>query len=118
MALGFSLLADQSRVLTQPAFQPLEPERAALVKSDQELKCLDVVKFQDVPVHPTKGSRHRDGCTLVAVDEGMILREAFPQRGGFLNQVFVVTGLRASADSSAPRSRIPRLPPNRAINRP
>jgi hypothetical protein len=32
---------------------------------------------------------------LVAIDEGMILRKAFPERGGFLDQIGVVAGLRA-----------------------
>jgi len=41
-----------------------------------------------------KGVNGGKRSTLVAIDERMILREAFPERRGFLNQVCVVAGLR------------------------
>jgi hypothetical protein len=42
-----------------------------------------------------KGVGGGEGRPLVAVDEGMVLREAFPQGGGLLDEVGVVAGLRA-----------------------
>jgi hypothetical protein len=36
---------------------------------------------------------HGESGELVAVDDGMILRQALPERGGLFDQVGVVTGL-------------------------
>ena len=36
-----------------------------------------------------------EGRALIAVDKRMVLRQAFPERGCFLDQVGVVAGLRA-----------------------
>ena len=39
--------------------------------------------------------RRGESRTLVAVDKGMVLREALPERCGLLDQVGVITGLRS-----------------------
>jgi hypothetical protein len=55
-----------------------------------------------------KGVGGGEGRPLVAVDEGMVLREAFPQGGGLLDEVGVVAGLRAvESGFRRPRSRPP-----------
>jgi hypothetical protein len=81
-------------MLAQPAFQFHKTERTRLVEIDQQPICCGVIKFQDVSVHSKKRSSHRYSGTFVAVHERMVLRETLPKRCGFLNQVFVVTGLR------------------------
>lgn len=101
---------------SQPAVEFSEPHRPGLIQTGEEREGLDVIELQPVTVHLQKCCRNRHRYALVAVDEGMILGQAFPACSGFLNDVGIVAsrGL-ANADSTAPRSRMPAAPPNRAI---
>lgn len=112
------LLISLGGVRAQPRFEFGEPHLSAFVEAGEEQKRGGVIEFQTVAVDLQKGCGDCDGYPLVAIDEWMILGQAFPERGSLLNQVAVITGLRSGQRGfEAPRSRMPREPPNLAINR-
>src|ERR1700693_6478891 len=81
-------------VTAQPGDQRLEAELISFVERGDE--CVGFLSIGHEPrsVDGERGIHRGESRALVAVDERMILRQAFPQRGGFLNQVGVITGLR------------------------
>jgi hypothetical protein len=77
------------------SFDPSESQRLASYFKDKGRESAD---------HGSEGVSRGDGRPFVAVDEGMVLRKAFPQSGRFLDQVSVTarswseeTGLEQAA---------------------
>lgn len=102
---------------SQPAIEFSEPHRTGLKQTGEEREGLAIVELQPVSVHLQECCRNRHCNAFVAVHKGMILRQAFPRRGGFLNDVGIVATLRsAQCGLKGARSRMPAAPPNRAIN--
>ncbi len=79
---------------TQPWDKLVEAELVGFVEGDDETVSLLGVRRQTRAVDGAKSIRGGESCPLVAVDDGMILREAFPECGGFLDQAGVIAGLR------------------------
>lgn len=83
------------RVLPQPGLETFESKLICPVKlSDESIGSLGVRRDAQA-VDREKGIGRGEGDALVAVDEGMVLREAFPKGRRFLDEVGVITGLRA-----------------------
>lgn len=82
-------------VFAKPLIELLKPHSTGLVEVHQEQERLSVVEFQPVAVDAEKRSGHCDRNTFVAIDERMVLRETFLQRGSFLNDVTVVPAARS-----------------------
>ena len=55
--------------------------------------------FQIMAVDAEKGVRRRETDSFVAVEKGMVVGERLHQRGGFVNQVVVVSALRTKDGS-------------------
>jgi hypothetical protein len=72
---------------SQPAIDFSEPHRPGLIQTGEEREGLAVIELQPVSVHLQECARNRHCYALVAVHKGMILRQAFPKCGGFLNDV-------------------------------
>jgi hypothetical protein len=83
-------------VLAKPEVQFYEPESARFIKNRQVRERVGVVEFQAVTVNSQKRRRHSHCDTFVPVQERMILREALPQGGSFLDQVAIVPATRAA----------------------
>ena len=77
-------------VLPKPSIKFFEPHSACLVEVQQERKCVGVVEFQPVAVDVEESGCHGHCDKFVSIHERMVLREALPESGGFLNQVTVV----------------------------
>ncbi len=105
-------------MLTEPRFQAFEAELLAFVKLPQELPGLKVIEFETQAVHAQERGGSRDGCALVAIDEGAILGKAFEQGRSLFDDVLVVPGAwPGQSRFQGPRSRRPGAPPNRAMSR-
>lgn len=78
----------------EPGDETVEAELVGFVECGNERVSLLGVRRQSRAIDGEKGVRSSECRALVAVDKGMILREALPQRCRFLNQVGVITGLR------------------------
>lgn len=91
-------------MLSKPSIKFFEPHLASLVEVQQERKRVGVVEIQPAAVDVQERRCHGHGDAFVSIHER-------------LDQVAVVSapGTR-NADSNAARSRIPKEPPNRAIN--
>lgn len=81
-------------MLTQPGNKLVETELVCLVKRGHE-----VVRFLSAgrELRAIDGEKRICGGksrALVAVEKRVALRQALPQRGGFLDEAVVVTGLR------------------------
>ena len=81
-------------VLSQPGDKLLEAELICFVERGYEGVDLLGVGREPSPIDGEKRIGGGESRALVAVDEGMILGQAFPQRGGFLDVVGIITGLR------------------------
>jgi len=81
-------------VTPQPRHKLVEAELVGFVERCDESLCLLSVRRQPGAVDGEKGIHGRESRALVAVDEGVVLRQALPKRGGFLDRVGVITGLR------------------------
>jgi len=82
-------------VVAQPGIEFLELHATGFVELDQKRVCGSIVEFDTNAIHSQECSGHRDSDSLVAIDEGVILREAFPKGGSLFDQVSIVSGLRA-----------------------
>ena len=78
----------------QPWDELVEAELVGFVERGDESVRLLGIRRETRAVDGEKCIRGGESRALVAVDEGMVLREALPERGGFLDQVGVITGLR------------------------
>jgi hypothetical protein len=81
-------------VTAQPRDQPVEAELVGLVEPDNKSVRLLRTGRETRAVDGEKGIRGGESRALVAVDEGTVLRKTLPERGSFLNQVGVISGLR------------------------
>jgi len=61
--------------------------------------CRERFDFQIMAVDTQKRVRRRETDSLVAVEEGMVIGVRFHQRGGFMNQIVVVSALRTKDGS-------------------
>ena len=88
-------------VIAQPGDKLVEAELVGFVERGNE-SVGSQHRPQPRAVDGEKGIRGGESRALVAVDEGMVLREALPERGGFLDQVGVkpVCGRKRAASSS------------------
>src|SRR5690242_7974275 len=82
-------------MLAKPSLKGFEPKLSGLVQAGQERVGLAIVEIQLIAVHLQEGSRHSRGNAFVAVQEWMILRQALPECGGFLDYVGIVATLRS-----------------------
>ena len=78
----------------QPLFQFDELQRTALVETNQEGKGFEVFERKQISVDLQKSGRYGDRDPLVSVYERMVLRQALPECGRFLNNVLVLAALR------------------------
>ena len=69
-------------------------ERSCFVQTGNEGVGLSGVGRELCAVDRQKRVRRGKGGALVAVDERMVLGQTLPQRGGFLDEIGVVAGLR------------------------
>ena len=81
-------------VAAQPWDQLVEAELIGFVETGDESVGLLRIRRQPRGVDGEEGKRGGESRALVAVDEGMVLRQALPEGGGFLDQVGVIAGLR------------------------
>jgi hypothetical protein len=77
-------------VTAQPWDQLVEAELAGFVEGGDEDVGLLGVRREACAVDGEKSIRRGESRPLVSVDEGMVLREALPERGSFLDQVGVI----------------------------
>src|ERR1700677_2168155 len=78
----------------QPGDNPVEAELVCFVESGNKRVDFLGVRGEVRAVDGEKSIGRRESRPLVAVDKRMVLGKAFPQRGGLLNKVGVITGLR------------------------
>src|SRR5207247_7840509 len=71
-----------------------ESEPAGLVKVGDKNVGLFGVRCESQAVDGKKSIHGGKSRSLVAIDEGMILRQALPERGGFLDKIGIIAGLR------------------------
>src|SRR5579862_184068 len=83
------------RVTAQPWDKLVEAELVCFVKVSDEFISLLGVRCEARAIDGEKSIRRGESRPLVAVDKGTVLREALPERCGFLDQVSVITGLRS-----------------------
>lgn len=93
-------------VLPKPSIEFFEPHSACLVEVRQERERVQVVELQPIAVDSQERCCHGHREAFVSIHERMVLREALPQSGRFLNRVAVVSAAGPS------RSRLQ----GRAIN--
>ena len=72
-------------VNAQPFFQFDELHYTGLIESNQKGKGFEVFELQQISVYPQKGRSHSNGDPLVSVNERMVLRQALPERGSFVD---------------------------------
>ena len=77
----------------QPRDQLVEAELVCLVEGDDKCVGLLSVRRETGAVDSEKGIGGGESRPLVAVDEGRVWRQAFPERGGFLDQTGIIAGL-------------------------
>lgn len=80
----------------QPRDKVIEAELVGFIKADHKHVGLLSAGREACTIDSEKGIRRGESRPLVAVEEGMILSQALPERGSLLNQV---------------RSLTPRVPP-------
>jgi len=80
---------------SQPRDKLLEAELVRVVEDSDETVGRLRIRRQARAVDGKKRVRGGERRPLVAVDEGMVLREALPECGGFLDQVGVMPRLRS-----------------------
>src|SRR5581483_6374073 len=80
-------------MLAQPGYQVLEAKRVGLVQSHDEFDRLFGGGGQPRIVDGKKSIERVERCALVAIDEGVILRETLPQRGSLFDQIVVIPRL-------------------------
>src|SRR5579864_1792541 len=79
----------------QPQHKLVEAELICPIECREEFVRLFGVRCETRAIDGEKSIRGGESCAFVAVEEGMILREALPERGGFFDQVDVIAGLGA-----------------------
>ena len=84
----------QRDVCAEPGGEVYKSKIARFVKSGDETISRFGVGGDAGAVNGKKGVGRGEGRPLVTVDERMVLREAFPQGGRFLDQVRIIAGLR------------------------
>lgn len=77
----------------EPRLEVVEAKLLSLIQSEQEAVGGEVIEFETKAVHAQEGGSHSDRDSLVAVDERMILRKAFEQRRGLLDDILIVAAL-------------------------
>ena len=93
--VGIELLSAVRHVDAQPGDKLGEAELVGLVEGrDKGIRFFRAGR-KTRTVDGEKRIRGGEGRFFVAVDKGMVLREALPEGGGLLDQVGVITGLRA-----------------------
>ena len=80
-------------MVAQPHFKFLKSQRPRFVQSEQERESFHVIELKSISIHSQEGRRHGYRDSLVAVQERMVLGQAFPRCSSFLNDVRVVTTL-------------------------
>jgi len=73
----------------------LEIKRADDIQVEHEGFCLASACGQSDLVDGKEGIHCGEGGALVAVNEWVVLRQTFPESGGFLNQIGIIAGLRS-----------------------
>ena len=79
------------RRVAEAIIKLFKPHSTCLVEVQQERKRIGIVEFQPVAIDLEEGGCHRHSDTFVTVHERMVLREALPESGRFLNQVTIVS---------------------------
>jgi len=77
-------------VIAQPRDKFVEAKLVRFVKRGDEGAGLRSVRRKTRAIDCEKSIGSREGRPLVPIDKRMVLREAFPQRGGFLDQVRII----------------------------
>jgi len=78
----------------QPRHQHLETEAVRRIEILDERVGFFSGREEPKPVDGEKRIGRRKGRALVAVNERVILSQAFPKRGGFLDEIDIVAGFR------------------------
>jgi hypothetical protein len=73
----------------QPGHKFVKGKLVSFVKRDDEILSFPGAGRESRSVDCKKCIHHGKTGALVAVDEGIVLRQAFPQRRGFLDQIIV-----------------------------
>ena len=81
-------------VVAQPWDKLVEAELVRFVEVGNENIGLLGIRRETRAVDGQKSVRGGESSPLVAVNKRMVLREALPERGGFLDQIGVMPGLR------------------------
>jgi hypothetical protein len=71
----------------------LKIECTGSIQAEHEMFCFVAACCQTGSVDNEEGVHHGESGALVTVNEGMVLRKAFPQRGGLLDQIGIIAGL-------------------------
>ena len=80
-------------IASQPLAQMLEIKRADEIQVEHKDFCLASACGQPDLVDGKEGVHSGEGGALVAVNEWVVLRQALPESGGFLNQIGIIAGL-------------------------
>src|SRR5713226_7422102 len=92
----FALWCDLTRRIgAQPLNELVEGKVIGTVQTGNETKGFIGGGRETGAVDGKKSVGHGKGRPLVAVDEGMVLRQAFPERCSLLDQIAIIAGLRA-----------------------
>ena len=84
-----------TRMGAQPGFEPVEREGAGVEIVADECEGGVGVRCYAPPVDREKCIGRGKTDALVAIDEGMVPGQAFPERGRLPDQVGVIAGLRS-----------------------
>lgn len=76
----------------QPRLQPLKTQGVRVIKRDNEPHRRVQIGVQTTAVQDQKNVHGREGRALIAVDKRMVLRQAFPKRSGFGDEIGIIAG--------------------------
>jgi hypothetical protein len=91
---NLGLLGGERNILAQPDSETFESEIVSLVKPGDETIGHFGIGGDARTVDGEKSVGDGESGALVTIDEGMVLREAFPKGVRLLDQVGVIAGLR------------------------
>ena len=92
---GLALTGERHDVLLQPDRQLRKSEGVGLEQVHEVRVSFQAIAVDGPAIEPEEHVRGCKRCPLVAVDEGMVHREAFHEGGGFLYEGVIVANLRA-----------------------
>jgi hypothetical protein len=85
----------QDGMLAQPGIELLEPQGSRFIQTNEKTEGLHIIELQPISIDSQERCHCCNRDAFVAVHKWMVLRQAFPKRGGFLNEVSVLAALRS-----------------------